>query len=105
MTTEDSIAKVLGGTPGNNRKPTWSQIAVVVMFVAAFSGGFMMVGRFQQKVNDLEGDILLIRQRLQEVQNWQRDWPSKGELSLDVGQNTKIEGLSRRVGLLEQIID
>ena len=98
MNTENSITKMLG----NNRKPTWSNIAVVVLFVAAVSGWFMLAGGYREKVNSLEDEIVLIRQRLQEVQNWQRDWPIKGELILDRGQNAKIEDLLRRVNLLEQ---
>jgi len=102
MSTENSITKMLRGTHGNNRRPTWSNIAAVVLFVAAVSGWWMMVGEYREKVHNLENDILLIRTNLQEVQDWQRDWPSKGELSLDVGQNTKIEDLLRRINLLER---
>ena len=102
MNTENSITKVLGGVAGNNRRPTWSNIAVVVLFVAAVSGWFMMAGGYREKVNYLEAEIVMVRQRLQEVEKWQRDWPSKGELSLDVGQNTKIEELLRRIGELER---
>lgn len=99
MSTDNGATKMLGG---NNRRPTWSNIAVVVLFVAAVSGWFMATGGYREKVNYLEHEIVLIRQRLQEVEKWQRDWPSKGELSLDVGQNTKIEELARRIGELEQ---
>ena len=94
---------MLGGAAGNNRRPTWSQIAIVVSLIAAVSGLFMLAGVYREKVNNLENEIVLVRQRLQEVERWQRDWPSKGELSLDVGQNTKIEELLRRIGELERI--
>ena len=103
MGTENSVAKMLGGIAGNHRRPTWNNIAVVVLFVAAVSGWFMLAGGYREKVNSLEDEIVLVRQRLQEVERWQRDWPSKGELSLDVGQNTKIEELLRRIGELEQM--
>ena len=102
MNTENSTTKILGGTVGNHRKPTWSNIAVVVLFVAAFSGGFMIVGAYREKVNSLESQLNLIRNRVRSVEQWQSDWPSKGELSLDVGQNTKIEDLLRRINLLER---
>ena len=103
MNTENSVTKMLGGAAGNHRRPTWNNIAVVVLFVAAVSGWFMRSGGYREKVNSLEDEIVLVRQRLQEVERWQRDWPSKGELSLDVGQNTKIEELLRRIGELERI--
>ena len=102
MNTENSITKVLGGIAGNHRRPTWNNIAVVVLFVAAVSGWAMLAGGYQEKVNDLEDDIVLIRQRLQEVQNWQRDWPSTGELIMDRQQNTNIKELFRRIGELER---
>ena len=86
----------------NGLRPTWANIAVVVLFAAAFSGGVMMVGGYREKVKNLENDILLIRQSLQEVENWQRDWPSKGILNLDVGQNKDLVDLFRRVNKLEQ---
>ena len=102
MSAGNSITKILGGNAGNNRRPTWSNIAVVVLFVAAVSGWFMMAGGYREKVNYLEHEIVLLRQRLQDVEKWQRDWPSKGELSLDVGQNAKIQDLLRRINILEQ---
>ncbi len=100
MNTENSVTKMLGGAAGNHR--TWSNIAVVVCVVAAVSGWFMLAGGYREKVNSLEDEIVLIRQRLQEVQNWQRDWPIKGELILDRGQNAQIKDLLRRINVLEQ---
>ena len=102
MSAENSITKILGGNAGNNRRPTWSNIAVIVLFVAAVSGWFMMAGGYREKVNYLEHEIVLLRQRLQDVEKWQRDWPSKGELIMDRQQNTNIEELFRRIGELEQ---
>ena len=102
MSTENSLTKMLGGAAGNNRRPTWSNIAVVVLFVAAVSGWFMMAGGYREKVNYLEAKIVMMRQRLQAVETWQRDWPSKGELIMDRQQNTNIEELFRRIGELEQ---
>ncbi len=102
MSTENSVSKMLGGIAGNNRRPTWSNIAVIVLFVAAVSGWFMLAGGYREKVNSLEDEIVLIRQRLQKLQNWQQTWPITGELNMDVAQNKDIKDLLRRVNLLEQ---
>ncbi len=90
---------------GANLRPTWANIAFVAVFIAAVSGWFIGYGGQREKVHFLEGQIVLIRQRVQEVEKWQRDWPSQGELIMDRAQNTRIEELLRRVGQLEQNTD
>lgn len=85
-----------------NLRPTWGNIAVVVLFVAAVSGWFIGYGGYREKVSSLEGQIVLIRGRLYEVEKWQRDWPSQGELIMDRAQNTQIDELLRRVNQLER---
>ena len=79
----------------NGLRPTWANIAVVALFAAALSGGVMMVGGYREKVKNLEKDIL-------QVKNWQRDWPSEGELMMDREQNKDLVELFRRINKLEQ---
>lgn len=89
------------GNERRNHRPTWTNIAVVVLFAAAVSGWFMTFGGYREKVSSLEGQIILLRGRLNGVEVWQRDWPSQGELIMDRAQNTKIDELLRRVNKLE----
>ncbi len=86
----------------NSFRPTWGNITVVVLLAAAVSGWGMTFGGYSEKVRSLENQLVLLRERLRVVEIWQRDWPSQGELTMDRGQNTRIEELLRRVGHLEQ---
>ena len=86
----------------NGLRPTWANIAVVVFFIAAVSGWFMMAGAYREKVNYLESQIILIRASVHEVEIWQRDWPSQGELMMDREQNKDLIELFRRINKLEQ---
>lgn len=96
---------ILNNKKNNLGRLTWgtlASIAVVVLFGAAVSGWLLMAGGYREKVNNLEINAMKVDGRLNKVEEWQRDWPSKGELSLDVGQNTKIEDLRRRIYAMEQ---
>ncbi len=87
---------------GNNVVRTVAAAAAVVLFIGAVAGWFLTLGSYREKVNSLEAQIVMIRQRCQNVETWQQNWPSQGELMLDRYQNTKIEELLRRIDLLEQ---
>jgi len=62
----------------------------------------MMAGIYREKVNNLESQLDRTRERIHNVELWQRDWPTKGELIMDRAQNTRLDELLRRVGQLEQ---
>ena len=82
-------------------RPTWGNLAVIIMFVAAVAGWFVSYGRFSEKVSQLEAKMVTMAARIKEVERWQQDWPTEGELILDRAQNTLIQELLRRVGRLE----
>lgn len=82
----------------NNR---WGNLAVLIMFVASVAGWFIGYGRFSEKIAQLESKMLTLSSRIKEVEQWQHDWPTEGELMMDRAQNTQIKELLRRVGRLE----
>ncbi len=100
--TDGSVSGTLNSKKHNNSKATWVNIGAVVLFIASISGWFMVAGVYREKVNHLESHIIFIRERIHEVEMWQRDWPTQGELIMDRAQNTKIDDLLRRVDLLEE---
>jgi len=87
----------------NNRSliPTWGNLAVVILFVASVAGWLIGYGRFSEKIAQLESKMVTISLRIKDVEQWQHDWPTEGELMMDRAQNTQISELKRRVGQLE----
>ncbi len=94
-----SDTKLLGVASG--LRPTWANLAVIILFVAAVAGWFIGYGRFSEKVSQLESKMVIMGLRIKEVERWQQDWPTQGELILDRAQNTLIKELLRRVDRLE----
>jgi len=89
---------------GNGRlRPTWGNLAVIILFVAAVAGWFISYGRFSEKVSQLESRMVIITARIKEVERWQQRWPTDGELMLDRAQNTLLKELVRRVDRLEAV--
>lgn len=96
---------MLNNNDRKNNRLGWGNfgnIAVIVLFFAAVSGWFMTAGSVREKVNSLEDQIVLLRDRIKAVERWQRDWPSEGELMMDRTQNTNIKEILRRVEKLER---
>jgi len=83
-------------------RPTWGNLAVIILFVAAVAGWFVSYGRFSEKVSQLESKMVTMALQIKEVERWQKTWPTAGVLSLDREQNTLIKELLRRVGRLEE---
>lgn len=83
------------------RYPTWAGLVAVVVFVAAVSGWFVNYGGQREQVQHLRDQLGDLSERIKEVERWQRDWPTEGELIMDRAQNTKLDDLFRRVNKLE----
>ena len=82
-------------------RPTWGNLAVIILFVASAAGWAISYGRFSEKVSQLESKMVTMSARIKDVERWQQDWPTEGELILDRAQNTLIQELLRRVDRLE----
>ena len=89
----------------NGMRPTWSNLGVVLLFVAASAGWFVGYGKFSEKISNLDGDFISIATRLQKVEIWQKDWPTEGELMMDREQNTQLKDLTRRIERIEHDVN
>ena len=90
----------------NNRKffrhPTWTNVVVIVLFTATIASWFVSYGAQKEQIKNLGHDIDDIKIRLSELEKWQKEWPLKGELMMDRGQNTRLDDLFRRITNIEQ---
>lgn len=90
----------------NNKKlfrhPTWGNIVVIVLFTATVAGWFVGWGAQKEHIKNLEKAIEDIKITLKELEHWQKEWPLKGELIMDRGQNTRLDDLTRRIENVER---
>jgi len=89
----------------NNRKlfrnPTWGNIVVIVLFTATVAGWFVGWGAQKERIKNIDKAIEGIKSTLKELELWQKEWPLKGELIMDRGQNTRLDDLTRRIENIE----
>lgn len=86
----------------NNRKFTWPNIVVIVLFTATIAGWFVGWGAQKEQIKNLDKNIQDIKGTLKEVEHWQKEWPLKGELIMDRAQNTRLDDLTRRIENVEK---
>ncbi len=91
--------------PVNGMRPTWANLGVVLLFVAASAGWFVGYGKFSERISNLDGNLKGFGNRLQKVEKWQKDWPTEGELIMDREQNTKLNDLTRRIERIEHDVN
>ncbi len=83
-------------------KITWGNIMVIISIAILIGGFFMDRGRRLEQFDNHRKDMEAMELRLKEVEKWQKDWPTTGELALDGVQNTRLDEHDRRIGVLEK---
>lgn len=87
------------GKPNNAPLIGAGFIAAVILSIMGF-----WLSNTQETITDVIGlkpQIASLQNRMEQVEDWQRRWPTQGELSGDIRQNKDIEYLQREVQSLQ----
>lgn len=83
----------------------WRDIAAILPIIAFLVLGIGWIkdrGAEQERAKQHEKSMIEMKEKMKEMEKWQREWPSTGKLALDGVQNTRLDEHERRIGVLEK---
>ncbi len=86
----------------NGLKITWGNIATIIFIALLIAGFFMDRGRRLEADDNHQKAMNRMELRQENMEKWQKDWPTTGKLALDGVQNTRLDEHERRIGVLEK---